>query len=47
MNYDTVASNTGHVANVCHLTLQCRLQYNVEAHNSAHVGGPGAPYRGV
>lgn len=38
MSYDTVASNTGHVVSVCHLTLQCHPQCNL---------GPSALYRCV
>ena len=47
MRYDTVASSTGHVASVCHLTLQCHPQCNVQTSNSAHTSGPSALYIGV
>jgi len=47
MNYDTVASSTGHMASVCHLTLQCRPHCNVQTSNSVHTAGPSALYRGV
>jgi len=47
MSYDTVASSAGHVASVCHLTLQCHPQCNVQTSNSALSADPSALYRGV